>query len=355
MSKQTNTAVIGSFVLGGLILLVAGLLIFGGGELFSKTNTNVLFFDGSVNGLSTGAPVKFKGVRIGSVTDVHLLFDPQDLSFKIMVLIKTEPQRIKQIQVDEETTGHLEKLGGVKGIIDLLVGKGLRAQLALQSLVTGQLYVNLDFYPDRPSRIVGLEKSYVEVPTIPSNFEQFSKTIERIPLEEIADKLAACLEGIERFFNSPDSRQIPASVHTAVKDAQALLENVNARVEPISANLENTLNEARNLLANINKQVGPLAKDVSETVRETKTTVKNLDGRIATVASGLDRTLNAAHVALTKAESTLAAVEDAVGENSDLRYEFASTLKELSNTARSVRTLTDDLERHPESLIRGKK
>ena len=354
MSKQANTAVIGSFVLGGLVLLIAGLLIFGGGELFTKTNKNVLFFDGSVNGLSIGAPVNFKGVKVGSVTDINLLFDPRDFSFKIMVLIKTESKRIAPTQVEGEAKKYLENFGRVT-VFELLIEKGLRAQLGLQSLVTGQLYVNLDFYPDKPARIVGLEKSYTEIPTIPSSLEQFSKTIDRIPLEEIADKFVASVDGIERFINSPDSQQILASLNAAVKDAQALLKNISDRVEPISVNLEKTLNESRNLLANINKQIGPLAKDVSETVKETKTTVKNLDGRLAMVASELDGTLKAAHAAMIKAESALAAMEGAVGENSDIRYELASTLKELSSTARSMRTLTDYLEGHPESLIRGKK
>ncbi len=353
MSKQTNTAVIGSFVLGGVVLLIAGLLIFGGGRFFTKTSEHVLYFDGSVKGLSIGAPVNFKGVRIGSVKDVNLLFDPRDLSFKIKVNIVTDTERIAPTQIGGETGKPLEQFSKGK-IVDVLIERGLRAQLGMQSLVTGQLYINLDFFPDKPARIVGLQNVHPEIPTIPSSLEQLSKTVERLPLEEIADKFVASLEGIERFINSPDSQQILASLNATVKDAQGLLKNINDRVEPVSGNLEKTLTEARNLLANIDRQVGPLAKDISETVKETKVLVKNLDGRFTTVASGLDAALKATQAALVKAESALATMEGAVGEDSDVRYELASTLKELSIAARSMRALTDYLERHPESLIRGK-
>lgn len=353
MSRRANTAVIGGFVLGALALTVAALLIFGSGKFFKDTSSYVLYFDGSVKGLNIGAPVNFKGVRIGSVTDIDLLFDANDLSFKIMVLIETAPDTVTEVRGEDETNRVLEAYKS-KDLIEALIGKGLRAQLGMQSLVTGQLYVNLDFYPNTPARILGLQTKYAELPTIPSSLEQISKTVERLPLEEIADKFVASLEGIERFINSPASREILDSLNTAVKDTQGLVRNINGRVDPVAVSLEQTLKEARKFLADLDGQVGPLVKDLRDTVKDTKALVKNMDARITSVASGVDGTLKSTQTALKQAESALTAVEGAIGSDSALRYELSVALKELSNAARSMHLLADYLERHPEALIRGK-
>jgi paraquat-inducible protein B len=353
MSMRANAKVVGGFVVSALALAAAGILFFGGGRFFAKTDNYVLFFGGSAKGLNVGAPVAFKGVKIGSVTDIRLLYDERDKSFKIMVTIATEPKAVTQIHT--ENGAQTPAPGAAKkSLIDTLIAAGLRAQLGMQSLVTGQLYVELDFHPDSPVRLVGLHTYYQELPTIPSKLEQLTKTVESLPLEEIVAKFTSALEGIERFINSPHSQEILVSLEATVKEAQSVLHNINERIAPLASGLDGTFADARKLLRDIDGQVNPLAGEIKAAARETRGLVTNVDKRLGPLTSSIEESFKAAHSALKQAESTLATVEGMTGESSSLRYELTNALKELSTAARAIRQLSDYLERHPEALLQGK-
>ena len=206
MSRKANPTFIGAFVVGAVALVVAGVVIFGSGKFFTETRKFVMFFEGSVKGLNIGAPVAFKGVKVGSVKEIRLFLDDRDLTLKIPVYVELEPKRITQIQGGGDPQ-KLLKAKGVSTLIEFLVQEGLRAQLGMQSLVTGQLYVDLDFYHDKPLRMVGAEPGLPEIPTIASSLEELSKTVEKIPLEDLAQKLLAAIEGIDHFVNSPESER----------------------------------------------------------------------------------------------------------------------------------------------------
>ena len=167
MSKA-NPAVIGGFVVGAIALIVIGLLVFGGTNWFAKRNKYVAFFPGSVKGLRVGAPVDFRGVTIGQVTDIKVQFNPADVSAQLPVIIEVDPTRIEF--VGRAPTGSPEENA------KRLVEEGFGAQLQSQSLLTGLLFVNLDFYKDKPARMVRGEQPYPEIPTIPSEFEQLQQT-----------------------------------------------------------------------------------------------------------------------------------------------------------------------------------
>lgn len=185
MSKKANKTLIGAFVVGAVTLLILGLVVFGSGNLFRRTNKYVLFFDGSVKGLVVGAPVTFRGVKIGTVKDIILCYDPtKDLSF-IPVIIETQPHRIKS------TTDRRQKDN-----IQSLINTGLRAQLDMQSFLTGQLAIMLDFFPDKPARLLGLMKEYPEIPTVPSPLGELQKNISDIPLKDIALNLQESMRSL---------------------------------------------------------------------------------------------------------------------------------------------------------------
>ncbi len=353
MSKQANAKIIGGFVVGAVILIIVGVMIFGSGKFFAHTRKYILFFDGSVKGLNIGAAVDFKGVKVGSVTEIRVLFDARDLSLKIPVVIQLELNRVSQ------TYGDNESLSKVKGLptgqlVDKLVEKGLRAQLKMQSLVTGQLYVDLDFYPDKPARLLKINKEYPELPTISSNLEEISKTIEKLPLEDIANKAVSAIEGIERVINSPELKGILESTNHAAKDAKYLLRNVNEQVRPLAASVQKTLADAQKVLKNVDGQVKPVSTSLQDTTRDARKVLADIDKQLGPVMTSVGETLKAARAAVDQADKTLSSIQDFTGENSALRYEVADTLKELSSAARSLRVLADYLERHPEALIRGK-
>ena len=174
MSKQANKTLVGIFVVGAVVLVIVSLLVFGSGVFFTKTSKFVMYFGGSVKGLNVGAPVMFRGVRIGHVTDIMLRFDPRDLSILIPVYIEINPGRLTV----PEGARLLVKKAKKDDFMEDLVVKGLKAQLQMQSFVTGQLMINMDFYPDKPIKLVGVEKRYLEIPTTPSGFEELSLTLE---------------------------------------------------------------------------------------------------------------------------------------------------------------------------------
>jgi paraquat-inducible protein B len=353
MSKRANTTVIGAFVVGAIVLAIAGIVVFGGGKFFKETKKCVLFFEGSVQGLNKGAPVAFKGVRIGSVTDVKIIFDSRDLALRIPVFVEIEPDRLTQAQSALELSTVIEETKD-KTILGYLVEKGLRAQLDIQSLVTGQLFVNLDFFPGKPARYVSNETGYPEIPTVPSSLENLSRTVEQLPISELASKANRVLRAIERWLTSQQLREIMDSTNQAMKHFASITEKVDDQTSPLLSGIDKTVSETRGLMHDIRVHVLPVAADVRELTGEAKKLVGGINRRLGEISSGLERTLKAAEIALKKAETTLGGIEGTIGDDSPLRLELLNTLKELSTAARSLRVFADYLERHPEALLRGK-
>jgi paraquat-inducible protein B len=332
MSKQANTKLIGWFVVGAIVLTVVGILLFGSGKFFSHQMKFVLFFEDSVKGLNIGAPVDFKGVNVGTVKEVKIVLNKKDLSLLIPVFIEIDPDRISS----GGTVSEIKKLVETrekKTFVKLLIDHGLKAQMAMQSLVTGQLGVHLDFYPDKPLRLVGAEPSYVEIPTTESSLSALSKTLENIPLGEIADKVEKTLDGIEKLVNSPDLNETLVSLHQTVDEAHVFLRHLDSQVKPLSTSTQLTLGEAKKLFKNGAQLAG------------------NLDSRIPALIASLEDTSKAAGVTMKGANN---AVERFAGANSPVRLELIKTLNEFSAAARSFRVLAEYLENHPEALIKGK-
>ena len=199
MSTRANPMVIGAFVVGAAALLMVALLVWGGTGLFRTRLDYVLFFDAAVTGLNKGAPVLARGVKVGEVTDVQLRWGTP----VIAVYIALEPQALK---------GTAEA-GPARAIERAVREDGLRAQLRMQSFVTGVLYVALDVRPDTPIVLRGLDPRVPELPTIPTDLEvwtakleRFAATIEKVPLEQMAQTTAAVLEDVKKIVESKETR-----------------------------------------------------------------------------------------------------------------------------------------------------
>lgn len=321
MSKQANKTLIGSFVVGAVVLIIAGVLIFGSGRLFTRMETYVLYFKGSVKGLNIGAPVMFRGVKIGSVTDILLQFNSEDLSMRIPVIIEVEPERF----ISQDNAVKMKK-----GYIDQLIAKGLRAQLQMQSMVTGQLMINLDFYPDKTATLTGIKSGYTEIPTISSNFEELTEKLGSLPIEEMFSKMVNAIEGIEKIVNSPELIGSVGSFDQALQDIHLLLANIDKQFTPLTNSVINTSIAAQSALGQFEK------------------TIKMEEGAPADLAADLKETLATTREAMD-------AVKGITAKDSESVYELNSALKELSAAARSIRFMADYIEQHPEALIRGKK
>ena len=328
MSKKANKTVIGAFVVGAIALLIAGVLIFGTGKFMRKTNSYVLYFQGSIKGLNVGSPVVFRGVKIGSVTDIMLRYDPADLSFNIPVIIEIDPGKYTSISTIRDRDR------GKK--INELLEKGLRARLVLQSMVTGQLMVDLDIYPDEPLILTGIKNDYPEVPTIPSDMEKLSRTLENIDFEEIFKNISSAVEGLEKFLDSPALIGSIEAAEKALKEIQKIAKNIDNQIKPLVSNIMSTSDAARSAFDQAEK------------------TLALEEGVPGELASDIKETLTSASNAMKQAEHTLSSVQGVVAEDSNTVNELNKALTELSAATRSIRFLADYLERHPEALIRGK-
>jgi paraquat-inducible protein B len=206
----------------------------------------------------------------------------------------------------------------------------------MKSLITGQLYVALDFYPDKPIRLVGLEKRYPEIPTIPSTSDVLMATLEKLPISDIADKLLKVTEGVERIVNSPEIKGSIKNLDAGLKDLGVLIRNIDAEVKPLSASLMETSTAARGALSQAEK------------------TLAFNEGIPGKMAENFQNTLKKADATLEEMRQAISSYERIADQNINLGYDVSKTLKEIEEAARAIRSLTDYLERHPEALVKGK-
>ena len=266
--------------------------------VFTKKFRWILYFTGSVRGLSPGAPVEFKGIKVGSVVDVRLEAYRKGGAYRIPVLIDLEPERMTVIgegsidrMIDREM--HI-------AAIRSWVSAGLRARLKLGSLITGQLLVDLDLHPDQEAIMRGGGK-YPEIPTIPSSIEEITRSltaildkVQALPLAELTRSLTNTVKSAERLMSSGEIQNAIKSIDQTAATLNRVLQNVDQNIAP----------ETRSVLVEANK--------------------------------------------------TLKTVREAISPDSPLRYDLETTLQELAAAARSIRLLAEYLESNPNALIYGK-
>lgn len=328
MTKKANPKVIGAFVVGALLLATIGVVIFGSGKFFAKKFIWVLYFPGSVKGLTVGAPVTLKGVQIGTVADVKVVIDRETVTFQTPVYVEVLPDRVKDI--GEYSPAEKERIAADPDeSMKLLVERGLRAKLELQSLVTGKLQVAFDMYPDTPVRYVGLEKKVPELPTLPTAMEQLTKTLENLPIQEIVEDARKAMAAIEKLASSPELTEAVTALNKTLQDFGKLARNLDRRVGPLTTSIQETMKDTRKLVQNVNTQVEPTFTELQATLKTAQASVKN-------------------------AEVALASIGDVVDPDSALMYELTRTIQELRDMAQSINALAGYLQRQPDSLIRGK-
>jgi paraquat-inducible protein B len=333
MSNKSSPAVIGGFVLGAIALLVAAVLIFGGGELFASKRYLVTYFPGSVKGLRVGSDVMFRGVRIGYVTDIEVTTDPDVDRFSIPVTFQVLPDAI----IIQDADGNIKRpYASADGtLIRTLIERGLRTKLETESYVTGQLLIQLDFYPSTEPVFRGVNTPYPEVPSVPSDVQQVLQRLERLAVEfdkkidsgKLLADLQGIMDGLNKLANSPDLADGLAGISKLAnaRETQALPADVSSAARSLAA----TMNDTRQLIGRLDKDVDPLMSDIQKALT----------------------TLNAG---LTSAAQLLEDADQQLGQQGATRYEINNTLVEVQQAARSLRTLTDYLALHPEALIRGK-
>jgi paraquat-inducible protein B len=322
---KANPKTIGAFVVGGLVLFIAGLVTFGSFTFFAARLPIVMYFSGDLTGLDEGAPLLFRGVRIGTVTDVSLHFNTQTLKTMIPVHADIEPERFV-IEGQEDKAGKN---------VPLLIKEGLRAQLAAQSLLTGKLLVRLDIFPDTPADLAGQDKKIVEIPTVPSAMAELQQglqgvlnKIEQMPLAELVEGLRTAITDIDNAVKQVDTKSYGDAAQAAVR----------------------ALEDTRKLIANLDQRIDELAPASLSAIKNADQTAVQARQVLTDMRPLLTRLQHAAE----SADSLLVTAQGVIEPGSPAYRELVSTLREFSNTARSVRALADDLERNPDSVLFGK-
>lgn len=355
MSKSANKKAIGVFVLGAIALLVVALVVFGSGKIFKKTIPVVFYFEGSVKGLNIGSAVMLRGVQVGSVTNVVLQFNPQDLSLRIPVYAHFDPEKI------ERTTGEMVPARERPAMMKRLIDQGLRARLEMQSLLTGLLMINLDFLPKTPVHLVGAAPKLLEIPTIPTTMEVLSEKLQKLPYEEVFNKLASAVSGIDRTINSPEIAGGTKNLAQTLEEVKKLVKNINAEIKPLFASVQETMKDARNVLKNADNQIAGTASRLEALTGDARKLVQNVDRQVEPLASGaegtleaLKKTLEEARRAIAQAQKTLQAAEEKYAGDSAFYYELMEALSGVNEASRSISLLGEYLKRQPDSVLWGK-
>ncbi len=284
MSKKANPALIGAFVIVAIAIAFMGLMVLGSGRFFDDSETYVLHFPGDLSGLDAGAPVTLRGVRVGQVETVSIVYDSAtgDITTPVMITISA----------DSFTRINLSRKQEAVDAMAMHIDRGLRARLELQSVVTGKLRVSLDFFPDEKAVYRGHDDMIREIPTLAGALDTLATRISSLPLEEIILDMRESSKGVASLVNS--------------------------------GKVQEALDELNTTLGNISKLAGS----------------PELQGAIAS----MDATL----------KETQTIMQNFTKNSGTVQRELLIAVEEFSDAARAAQQLLDYIERHPESLIRGK-
>lgn len=324
MSKQGNKTVIGAFVVGALVLTVVGILAFGSGALFRTKNAYVMYFDGDLKGLNVGAPVAFRGVRVGQVTDVQVFFNTETLKFNIPVVVEIEPSRFKNVGVADVNS---DTESGLKALIN----KGMRARLVLQNIVTSQLMIQLDMFPNEPVQLRG-NGDMLEIPTIASGLERLTQAIEEISFKDLVDNINKAVTQFGEILDKQELENVLSSIQTAAAEVAILAKNLNQEAIPLIQSLKRTSDHADDFIRGVDQQIDPVLTDTRTALASVRRAMEQADQTLLSI-------------------DTLA---EGYTERSAFRYEISNALREIAAAASSLRALTDMLQQQPDALLRGK-
>lgn len=333
MSKKANPTIIGAFIIGAIALTVVSLILIGGGKIFRDRTVYVTYFEGSLQGLRVGANVTFRGVRVGQVREVYVRFNESTLEFDSPVIIEIEDGAVRTQVVREMHQSDVDEL------FNQLIEKGLRAKLGMESFVTGQLLVDLDYHPDtKPifrdqDGVFCTQDCYREIPTVRDdiqqvidNFHEFFAKLKNVPIDELFEDMTESISGIEKIVNSPELANTLKGVDKFINstDTQELTKNLRHSILKLDATMD-----------------------------DIQTIVQNIDQRVDPIANNLNATMDEMRIAIVEIQKTFGEVRDTVTDE-NTRHQFNTALKDFTDAARSFRVFVEYLERHPESFISGK-
>jgi phospholipid/cholesterol/gamma-HCH transport system substrate-binding protein len=321
---KPSATLVGAFVLGAIALIVAGVLFFGSGVLLQERIRCVSFFPGSVAGLRVGAAVTFRGVPVGQVKSIGVRLDPGTGRSIIQVNMELLPE-----------TMHFygAPLPNFEKELPTLAQRGLFAQLAMQSYVTGVLNVNLDFRPGVQASRLGLGATVPEVPTLPSDFEAFTKKLEQVDIAKALETFERTLASVNEILQSPELKQ-------TVKELPGLVST------------------ARHTLNTVDREVAALSGSGREAIAGSAADLHKTLTAVQTLAADLDRettsTLGAARGTFKSADTALDGANVLLDPRGRTVIQLQRAVDDLAAAAARMRKLAERVDRDPSILIRGR-
>lgn len=321
---RANPTAIGSFLIGAIILVVAGTAVLAGNTWFTNRTTFVSFFQETVNGLEEGAPVKFQGAPVGHVTKIRIQIDERDKTFQVQVEYDID---IKSLRTQLGTFVELSQ----QSVLDSQIADGLRAQLQMESIVSGMLYIELAYRKDaKPPELEPRATKWPEIPTTPSLMAalgtgagsvvaevvrvlfKVNEMLAAIDVPEINSAVVASAQAVQRLVDAPELR-------AALKE-----------VPGMTAQLNRTMARVDTLATTANAAIDPMATDLRGATKEMHATLQSL-------------------------RKTIDETQGLLSTDSGLGFGLEAALVNLKDATNALRQLMTALEQNPDMLLRGKK
>lgn len=348
MSTKANQVKIGAFVVGGVALLVAAVALLGSGRVFRRTNPFVSYFDGSVNGLRTGASVKFKGVEIGTVDRIRIPFRVDSTDQPIEVFYSLDSALLQSGSRPD---------GDDVETLRMAIANGLRAQLESDSMLTGVLHISIAFVPEKAAVLHEPIEGVTEIPTIPPPLQEIGSAIRGIvdqigqyDLKSLLASVQRALDSVSELAASPQIRTTLASLDKTLKSLDQAVTRLDARIDPLAQGVES----AAASVAKAGQDIGAGVASVTATMQTMQAVGTDIGRSVVPLADSLKQSSDELRTLSRELEGTLSAARVLLDPDAPIAVELQTALRTLGDAARSTRALFELLHRDPAVLLRGK-
>lgn len=320
MTQKANPMAIGSFIIGIIVLAVAMAVFFGQNSWFSDTTRMELVYKSSVKGLTVGAPVTIRGVKIGEVVSIKAKMYSEQLDYLTSVVVKIDRDSMEEVGEGLNPRGKL---------VERLLEKGLAAKLKQQSFLTGLLYVDVDFYEPGDPVYFDIPTDYPQFPTVRTDLEIFTEQVEKLNVEDLANKLHSAINAIEATVNNPQFKQLGPKIDETLASVKVLADTSASEIQTLAQQITPVTQQAEQLLSGLNQRLPAIANKLD---------------------SGLDKLdKNAASL-----QNTLEKADYLLSDDSPTLYQVQAAARELQQAAKAIRELAETLEQQPEAILYGK-
>ncbi len=332
-NKKMQPVMIGTFVIVSIALFMAAIVIFGGTKFFAKENLVIAYFEGSLQGLSVGAPVTYRGVTVGQVKEIKIHIQANGTQARELIIPVLISLSAGETLIVDNPDKNNE--AGVNDFLKSMCDQGLRAKLKLQSMVTGKRYVDLAFYENSTAVFRDQAGQYFEIPTLPSEMQQLSRLMENINLEEIYKKAFNALDSLDKLTTG-------LSKTLSEPKTQKLVDNLSAATASLNS-----------ILSQIDSDVSPLLQKVNFGLDTFNILTGHADTLVTSVDTQITPFIDDMTATLSHINTTLQQAEKTIQPNSPLYYRVSETMRQLEKTGRSVEKLSEFIYRNPDTLIFG--